>query len=65
MTNATKKLQTTAAGDPQEVEHQIRQRAYELYEEGGKQDGHELDNWLRAKEEITGKKARSASASRF
>jgi hypothetical protein len=65
MTYATKKLLTTAAGDPQEVERQIRQRAYELYEEGGRQDGHELDNWLRAKEEITEKKTRAASVSRF
>lgn len=63
MTNATKKPPTTVASDPQELEHQIRQRAYELYEEGGGQDGHELDNWLRAKEEITEKKARAASAS--
>jgi hypothetical protein len=65
MTNATKKSLTIVASDPQEFEHQIRQRAYELYEEGGRQDGHELDNWLRAKEEITEKKARAASASRF
>jgi hypothetical protein len=63
MTNATKKSLTIVASDPQEVEHQIRQRAYELYEEGG-EDGHELDNWLRAEREITEKKARAASASR-
>ena len=58
-------LMMTAAGDPQEVEHQIRQRAYQLYEERGREDGHELDNWLRAEQEITEKKARAASASRF
>ena len=63
MTNATKKVQTTAAGDPQEVEHQIRQRAYELYEAGGKQEGRELDDWLRAEQAITGKKARAVGAS--
>jgi hypothetical protein len=63
MTNATKKPPTTVASDPQELEHQIRQRAYELYEEGGGQDGHELDNWLRAERELTEKKARAASAS--
>lgn len=45
-----------------ELEQKIRQRAYELYEERGRQDGHELDNWLRAEEEISGKKVRAASA---
>jgi len=63
MRNATRKPPTTVAGDPQEVQHQIRQRAYELYEEGGGQDGHELDNWLRAEQEKTGKKARPVGAS--
>jgi hypothetical protein len=53
MTNATKKPPTSVASDPQELEYQIRQRAYELYEEGGGQDGHELDNWLRAERELT------------
>jgi hypothetical protein len=56
MTNATKKP-TTVASDPQEVEQQIRQRAYELYVARGSEDGHELDNWLRAEQEITEKKA--------
>ena len=65
MTNATKKPTTTVASDPQEVEHQVRRRAYELYVERGSEDGHELENWLRAEQEITEKKARAASASRF
>jgi hypothetical protein len=30
----------------------IRMRAYELYEERGREDGHELDDWLRAKDEV-------------
>jgi hypothetical protein len=52
--NPPKKLPATATSEPQEVEleHQIRQRAYELYQECGREDGHELDDWLRAKEEI-------------
>jgi hypothetical protein len=36
-----------------ELEYQIRLRAYQLYEAGGKEDGHELEDWFRAKEEIT------------
>jgi hypothetical protein len=31
-----------------ELEERIRVRAYELYEQRGKQDGHALDDWLRA-----------------
>src|SRR5205807_10609261 len=62
MTNATKKPPATVASDPQGLEHQIRQRAQELYEERGREDGHELDDWLRAEEEITGKKTRAVTA---
>jgi Protein of unknown function (DUF2934) len=29
-------------------------RAYELYEERGKRDGHALEDWLQAKTELTG-----------
>lgn len=62
MANATKKP-ATVASDTRELEHQIRQRAYELYEAGGRQEGRELDDWLRAEEAITGKKARAVGAS--
>jgi hypothetical protein len=52
----------TAINEPQELEYQIRLRAYQLYEARGKKDGHELDDWLRAEEEITRKKARTIAA---
>jgi hypothetical protein len=52
----------TAINEPPELEDQIRLRAYELYEARGQEDGHELEDWYRAKEEITSKKFRSASA---
>jgi Protein of unknown function (DUF2934) len=51
-----------AINEPQELEHQIRERAYELYEERGREDGHDEEDWLRAKEEITVKKYRTAIA---
>ena len=60
--NPPKKPSATITSEPQELEHEIRLRAYELYEEGGKEDGHELDDWLRAEEEITRKKARTIAA---
>jgi hypothetical protein len=40
----------------------IRLPAYELYEERGMEDGHEQEEWFRAKEEITIKKFRTATA---
>jgi hypothetical protein len=61
--NPPKKSPATVTSEPQELglEHQIHLRAYELYEARGREDGHELDDWFRAKEEITSKKVRSAA----
>jgi hypothetical protein len=33
---------------------QIAQRAYEIYEREGRQDGRDLENWLRAEAELRG-----------
>ena len=62
--DATKKQPTTEISELQEfeLEYQIRLRAYELYKERGRQDGHAEEDWFRAKEEITIKKFRTASA---
>lgn len=38
--------------DPAALEDQIRRRAFELYEARGCQDGHGLEDWLRAESEI-------------
>ena len=48
--------------EPEILEDQIRARAYELYEERGKEDGHDLDDWLRAEADITSRKHRSVAA---
>lgn len=34
------------------LEGEIRTRAYELYEERGKEDGRDLDDWFQAEAEI-------------
>jgi Protein of unknown function (DUF2934) len=62
--DALKKQPPTEISELQEfeLEYQIRLRAYELYEQRGREDGHAEEDWLRAKEEITRKKARTASA---
>jgi hypothetical protein len=63
-TNPPKKPSATATNEPQDLglEDQIRLRAYELYEARGREDGHELEDWYRAIEELTIKKFRTATA---
>ena len=58
---AGKKLTTTVA-QPQNLEEHIRYRAYQIYEARGRGDGHALDDWLRAEEEITQQKTRTTTA---
>lgn len=40
----------------------IRRRAYELYEQRGKNDGHDVDDWLRAESELTRQEKRPIAA---
>jgi hypothetical protein len=47
---------------PEKVSEQIGRRAYELYEARGREDGHDLEDWLRAEQEITGRTARAVAA---
>ncbi len=48
--------------DPTALEDQIRRRAYMLYEGRGRQDGHALDDWLRAEAEILGTQRKATAA---
>jgi len=59
--DVTKKPPVTARSARQE-RRQIRLRAYELYVARGREDGHELEDWLRAEEEIREKKVRTSAA---
>ncbi len=43
------------------TEELIRVRAYQFYEERGCEDGQDLEDWLRAETEITGKKPAAAA----
>jgi DUF2934 family protein len=44
------------------TEQQIQQRAYELYEQRGRTDGHDLEDWLQAECEIRGTEVNAATA---
>ena len=43
------------------LEEQIRQRAYELYEARGRGEGHDLDDWLQAEAEVAAVNTRRAA----
>jgi len=43
----------------------IRVRAYQFYEERSYEDGHDLEDWLRAEGEIIGKKPAAAEGERI
>ena len=58
----TKKPPSKAVSEPEQLQDQIRERAYELYESRGREDGHDLEDWLRAEEEIAREKVRSIAA---
>jgi DUF2934 family protein len=53
---------TLAIEPSRNLEEEIRRRAHELYEERGREDGHDLDDWLRAEAETTAKNAKTAAA---
>jgi hypothetical protein len=45
-----------------DLQEQIRRRAHELYEQRGRDDGHEIDDWLQAESEVTKQKAKTVAA---
>lgn len=63
MQNPLTKKTSTIGRTPAEKtgEEQIRIRAYELYEAHGRGNGHDLDDWLEAEAEITGRADRAAA----
>ena len=56
------KKKPTAVNESEELKDKIRQRAYQFYEERLWENGHELENWLRAEEEITEQEVRPKAA---
>jgi Protein of unknown function (DUF2934) len=44
------------------IEGKIQKRAYELYQQRGRTNGHELDDWLQAECEIKDAQASAATA---
>jgi hypothetical protein len=42
-----------AVPSPHQIQERIRRRAHEIYEARGREDGHDLDDWLIAESEVT------------
>ena len=51
-----------ATAEPPNIEADIRKRAYELFESRGREEGHDLEDWLRAEEEIKGGRTKPIAA---
>ena len=45
-----------------DLQEQIRRRAHQLYEQRGRDEGHELHDWLQAESELTQHKAKRVGA---
>jgi Protein of unknown function (DUF2934) len=56
MTNKKSRTKEPDSGSLEVTEELIRQCAYGYYEERGREDGHDLEDWFRAEAEIGGKK---------
>lgn len=41
-----------AVNSSEEIEERIRRRAHELYEARGREEGHDVEDWLQAEAEI-------------
>ncbi len=46
----------TPAGEIPQLHDRIAIRAFEIYEGRGKRDGHDLDDWFRAEQEVLGER---------
>jgi len=55
-TPSTSSKPQTQQTDPAELDERIRRRAYDFYEQRGRTDGRDMDDWLQAEAELTGKK---------
>jgi Protein of unknown function (DUF2934) len=52
----TSRKPKTQQGHSAELHERIRCRAYEIYEQRNRTEGHDVDDWLQAEAELTGTK---------
>jgi len=61
-TSPVRKSASSNSPTPIDLEAQIRQRAYELYEQRGCAPGHENEDWFRAEHEVLARQQHHQSA---
>ena len=54
--------ETRATESPVDIQEQVRRRAFDLYEQRGREDGHDLDDWLQAESELVQKRTKAVAA---
>ena len=55
-------METRATESPVDIQEQVRRRAFELYEQRGREDGHDLDDWLQAESELVQQRTKAVAA---
>jgi hypothetical protein len=45
-----------------DMEERIRNRAYQIYENRGREDGHDIEDWLEAEKELRHERTRTVAA---
>lgn len=61
-TSPTPVTSTTQPGSTPELLEQIRVRAYELFEQRGGSQGHDLEDWLQAEAEVLQRQSKTTAA---
>ncbi len=56
MPNKKEIAESSDIGSQELTEEFVRRRAFQLYEQRGCEQGHDLDDWLQAEAEVMGKK---------
>ena len=54
--------ETRATESPVDIQEQLRRRSFDLYELPGREDGHDLDDWLQAESELVQKRTKAVAA---
>ena len=54
--------ETRATEFPVDIQEQVRRRAFELYEQRGREGGHDLDDWLQAESELVQQRTKAVGA---
>jgi hypothetical protein len=59
---AVKKPRKKTATKDQQIQEEIAKKAYELYEESGRQDGRDVEHWLEAEQLLKPKRGRKKAS---